>query len=176
MTVKEVCDVSSVLIGKQIDTALANLYLTEGISLMTTRYPTACPIKRVEISCKNPKESCELPHHRGVYKIYREKRRIFDYRLDETGLYFSLPGDYTVYYYSGFSGKLSEGESLPVSPEYEAELCKYVAFSVLRADDPSNRLADSLIEEFYDNCSAIHRSIQGRVKRRNRPIAAPSWR
>ena len=176
MTVKEITDVASVLIGKQIDTSLANLYVTEGLRLMTTRYPSACPIKCVQISHKNKKEPCVLPKHLGIYKIYREKKRYVDYRLDETGLFLSHEGDYTVYYYGAFSGKVAEGENIPVSPEYESELCKYVAFSVLRADDPSNRLADKLIEEFYDNCAAIHQSITGRVRRKLHPISAPKWR
>ena len=176
MTLKEITDVASVLIGKQVDTALANLYVTEGINLITTRYSTACPIKCITITCNNPKDPKYLPNNRGIYKIYRNKQLYADYRMDETGLFFSHEGEYTVYYYSAFFGKLSEAEPVPVSAEYEAELCKYVAFSVLRADDPSNRLADKLVEEFYDNCAAINQSILGRLRRKPLPILAPKWR
>ncbi len=176
MTLKEITDVASVLIGKQIDMPLANLYLTEGLLLLTAQYATACPIKCVRVMVKDEKEGVLIPQNKGIYKIYREKKRYLEYRLDETGLFVSQEGEYLVYYYQGFSGRLSENENIPVAPEYEGELCKYVAFSVLRSEDPSNRLADKLVEEFHDNCAAIHSSMTKKVRRKPTPIQAPKWR
>lgn len=176
MTLQEVTDVASILVGKQIDVALAKIYLTEGLRLVTTQYPTACPVKCIRIVCDEAEKIYPMPHHLGIYKIYRNKQLYMEYRLDDTGICFSHEGDYQVYYYSAFSGELSETESIPVAVEYDSELCKYVAFSVLRADDPSNRVADRLIDEFYDNCAAIHKSISARLKRKPKPLEAPEWR
>lgn len=176
MTLQEVTDVASILVGKQIDVALAKIYLTEGLRLITTKYPTACPIKCVRLVCEEAEELCPLPGHQGVYKVYCNKQRYPDYSLENGGIRFSHPGEYQVYYYSSFSGELSQSESVPVATEYDSELCKYVAFSVLRADDPSNRVADRLIDEFYENCTAIHQSISGRWKRKPGILTTPRWR
>ncbi|MBQ7951011.1 MAG: hypothetical protein IJ278_04760 [Clostridia bacterium] len=176
MTLKEIADVASVLIGKQIDTSLANIYLTEGLLLLTAQYPTACPVKCVRVIVSDPETPVSIPQNKGIYKIYREKSRYLEYHLDEIGLFVSHQGEYLVYYYQGFSGRLSENENIPVAPEYEGELCKYVAFSVLRSDDPSNRLADKLVEEFYDNCAAIHSSMTKKARRKPASIQAPKWR
>lgn len=176
MTLQEVTDVASILVGKQIDTALSKIYLTEGLRLVTTQYPTACPVKCIHMICDEAEAIYPMPNHLGVYKVYRNKQLYPEFRLEESGICFSHEGDYQVYYYSSFSGELSETEAVPVAVEYESELCKYVAFSVLRSDDPSNRVADKLIEEFYDNCSAIHKSILGRVKRHPKSLATPDWR
>ena len=176
MTLQEVTDVASILIGKQVDISLAKIYLTEGLRLMFAKYDTACPIKCLSVECAETDTPYPLPKHRGIYKIYRDKHRYFDYQCDERGLSFSEPGSYLVYYYSVFSGELAVEESIPVAPEYDSELCKYVAFSVLRADDPANRLADTLIEEFHGNCTAIHESIAKRQRKRPTPIETPGWR
>ena len=176
MTLQEVTDVASILIGKQVDIALAKIYLTEGLRLLIAKYETACPIKCLSVECTEKNTPYPMPGHRGVYKIYRDKQRYFDYQCDERGLSFQHDGSYLVYYYSVFSGEFSEEESVPVAPEYDSELCKYVAFSVLRADDPSNRLADSLIEEFYENCAAIHHSLAKRQRTKPVPIRKPQWR
>ncbi len=176
MTLQEVTDVASILIGKQVDTALAKIYLAEGLRLMIAKYDTVCPVKCINIVCDDEQISHPMPKHRGIYKIYRDKQRYFEYECDENGLRFSHKGNYLVYYYSVFSGELSPEESIPVAPEYDSELCKYVAFSVLRVDDPSNRLADSLIEEFYENCSAIHQSMARRQRPKPSPIQKPRWR
>lgn len=176
MTLQEVTDVASVLIGKSVDTALANRFLNEGIRILIARYPTACPIKCLRVLWQADTDPYPMPSHRGIYKIYRNKQLYGDYRLDAEGLYLNREGEYQVYYYSAPQGLVTEGEQLPIASEYDSELCKYVAFSVLRTDDPSNRLADRLIEEFYDNCAAIHKSLQGRLKKPASPISAPTWR
>jgi len=33
-----------------------------------------------------------------------------------------------------------------------------------------------LIEEFYDNCAAIHKSLKGRLKKPSAPLPTPTWR
>lgn len=176
MTLQEVTDVASVLIGKPVDTALANRYLNEGLRLLIARYPTACPVKCLRVLWQADGDPYPMPPHRGIYKIYRNKQLYQDYRLDEEGLFLNREGEYQVYYYSTPQGLVAEGEQIPSAPEYDSELCKYVAFSVLRSDDPSNRLADRLIEEFYDNCAAIHKSLQGRLKKPYSPFPTPTWR
>ena len=176
MTLQEVTDVASVLVGKQVDTALAKHYLYEGLRLMIAKYDTACPVKCLRIQCSEENTVLPMPKHRGIYKIYRNKQRYYEYQCDEEGILFSDTGEYLVYYYSVFSGEVAFSEPIPIAPEYDSELCKYVAFSVLRQDDPSNRLTDSLIEEFYENCAAIHRSIRSRHRRNPKPIGKPSWR
>ncbi len=176
MTLQEVTDVASVLIGKSVDTALANRFLNEGLRLLIARYPTACPIKCLRVLWQADTDPYPMPPHRGIYKIYRNKQLYGDYRLDEEGLYLNREGEYQVFYYSAPQGLVAEGEPIPSAPEYDSELCKYVAFSVLRADDPSNRLADRLIEEFYDNCAAIHKSLQGRLRKPSAPLPTPTWR
>ncbi len=176
MTLQEVADVASVLVGKQVDLSLANLYLSEGLILTQAKYPTACPITCVTLETNDSHTRHPLPHNNGVYKVYFNKKRTFEYDVDEYGIRFFYPGEYQVYYYRTFTGKLSHEEPVPIAPEYEAELCKYVAFSVLRADDPSNRVADRLVEEFYDNCTAIHQSMSARGRNYRRPLAVPRWK
>lgn len=176
MTLQEVADVASILVGKQIDTAQAKIYLTEGLRLLMAKYETVCPVKCIRIECQAVRTPYPIPKHRGIYKIYRDKQLYFDYQCDEEGLSFLDTGSYQVYYYSVFSGELSDREPIPAACEYDSELCKYVAFSYLRADDPSNRLCDQLIEEFYDNCGAIHKSIGSRRIKRRKPLETPRWR
>lgn len=176
ITLQEVANVASVLIGKPVDAALAKLYLTDGLRLVTTKYPTACPIRCTRVECSEENQAYSIPNHLGVYKVYRDKQRYFEYSVEQEGITFSHKGEYQVYYYSSFSGELSWEESIPIAAEYESELCKYVAFCVLRSDDPSNRVADRLVEEFYENCDAIHRSISGQFRRKSIPLQAPRWR
>lgn len=176
MTLQEAANIASVLIGKQVDRALAKIYLQEGLRLLIARYPSICPVKCVHISCTEAEEFYPLPKNRGIYKVYRNKQRYTGYETDERGVSFFEPGDYQVYYYSVFSGELSAEEPIPSAPEYDSELCKYVALCVLRADDPSNRIADKLIEEFYENCAAIHKSISGRRTMKTEPLPACRWR
>ncbi len=176
MVLQEVVDVASVLIGKPVDTALANRFLNEGIRLLIARYHTACPIRCLHILWQTDTDPYPMPPHRGIYKVYRNKQLYRDYQLDEEGLFLNREGEYQVFYYSTPKGLVAEGEKIPTAPEYDSELCKYVAFSVLRSDDPTNRLADRLIEEFYDNCAAIDQSLQGRMRKPNVPLPAPTWR
>ena len=85
MTLQEVTDVASVLIGKSVDTALANRFLNEGLRLLIARYPTACPIKCLRVLWQADTDPYPMPAHRGIYKIYRNKQLYGDYRLDEEG-------------------------------------------------------------------------------------------
>lgn len=176
MTLQDVTNVASVLVGKPVDSPLANRFLNEGIRLLIARYPTACPIKCLRVLWQSDGDPYPMPAHRGIYKVYRNKQLYGDYRLDEEGLFLNREGEYQVYYYSAPQGFVAEGERIPTAPEYDSELCKYVAFSVLRSDDPTNRLADRLIEEFYDNCAAIHQSLQGRMRIPRSPLPTPKWR
>ena len=90
MTLQEVTDVASVLVGKQIDTALSKIYLIEGLRLVTTRYPTACPVKCIRIACDVAQTIYQMPDHLGIYKVYRNLQRYQEYSLEESGICFAI--------------------------------------------------------------------------------------
>ena len=175
MTLREVTDTASVLIGKKIDITTANKIVWECLTNLTALYSSACKIGHCDMNCIDLNTYFEVPSNCGIIRVIFESSEYKGYEYNELGIRFLDKGIFTIYYYDATIADIEESVELPINQRYHMEICKYLAFSILQIADPSSRVADKLIEEFFDNTKAIDKSMD-KKKRFCNVIATRAWR
>lgn len=175
MTLKEVTDTASVLIGKKIDIALSSKIVWECMVNLTALFSSACKIAQTNIECTDLNTYYEIPDNCGIIKVMLSNFEYKSYEYNQLGIRFLDIGTYLIYYYDANILAPEENDELPVNKRYHLEICKYLAFSILQISDPSSKVADNLIDEFFTNTKAINESLM-KKKRPLSQIATRAWR
>jgi hypothetical protein len=142
---------------------------------LTALYRSACKIGHIDIECADLNTYFEIPQNCGIIKIIFEGTEYKGYEYGELGIRFLDKGIFTIYYYDATIPNIEESVELPINKRYHMEICKYLAFSILQIADPSSKIANKLIEEFFENTRAIDKSLD-KKKRFCNIIATRDWR
>lgn len=164
MTLKEITDTASIIINKRIDIAIASKIVWECMVNLTALYSSACKTSYIDIACIDSSSYYELPDNCGIIKVIYENEEYKGYEHNELGIRFLDIGTFKIYYYDATIPNIEEEIELPINKRYHMEIAKYLAFSILQIQDPSSRLADKLLEEFFINTKEIDKSLNKRKK------------
>jgi hypothetical protein len=175
MTLREVTDTASIIINKRIDAVIASKIVWECMVNLTALYSSACKISNTNISCTDSSTYYELPDNCGIIKVMFENKDYKGYEYNELGIRFLDIGEYKIYYYDATIPNIEEGTELSINKRYHMEIAKYLAFSILQIQDPSSRLADKLLEEFFINTKEIDKSLN-KIKKLSSIIPSRIWR
>ena len=175
MTINEINESASLLIGKPIDGEFAKNIIFECVNIITSLFEHSCPVRSVEIECEDEAVTYPVPKNRGIYKVLEDGKVFKEFEFSVLGIKFYSAGIYQVYYFDSDICCGDVNSELSINAEFHPEIIKYLAYKALQMKDPSSRILENLLNEFFTNIKVINLAISGKAYK-NTFIPARIWR
>lgn len=183
MNCTEIKEYAIVKIENDIDIVYAIRYINEAIQKISARFKKSSGVSATtQIVCDDINVEYELPTTRllQISRVYYiDLDNDLDYRqysINGNKLKFSDKGTFRVKYLRRSDNCINESESPEVNELYHIPISLYVAAQELLRERKFTDQAQSLLNEFEQDCAIVHNSLTTNTKQRLGVIKARKWR